>query len=163
MTKKSLITYILILLILSTSAGSKIYAQWINLSPISSSDINSIVGRGSEIYAGAYDKGIYLSTDNGDSWKLYNQGLLGLEVTCLLSTGSDIFAGTYYNGLYKLEGSTWTPVNVCDEVTVHALGFCGSVIYAAINNSIYSSSDYGTTWTKVYDLDKGVYVTSFAF
>ncbi len=163
MNKKSLLSNPLLFFLLLMLTFSSLDAQWRVLNPLSSSDVNSIVGRGSEVYASSYGKGIYLSTDNGGSWKLYNQGLLGLEVTCLLSTGSDIFAGTFYNGLYKLNGRSWSPVNVCDEVTVHALGFCGSVIYAGINNSIYSSSDYGTTWTKIHDFDKGVYVTSFAF
>jgi photosystem II stability/assembly factor-like uncharacterized protein len=155
--RNSILLLIYIILFVTTVEG-----QWHNLSPVSSSDIITIVGRGNEIYAGSNSDGVFKSVDNGDNWVLVNSGLLGLDITCMLSTGSDIFVGTYYNGLYKLNGTTWDQVNVCDEVTVHALGFCGSILYAGINNSIYSSSD-GDTWSKVFDFDKGVYATCFAF
>jgi hypothetical protein len=160
--KKLLHRTLVLLLIHLLTFVSAVEGQWKNLNPVSRADITAIVGRGNEVYGGSNGKGVLKSIDNGNNWTTISSGLLGLEVTCMLSTGLDIYAGTYYNGLYKLSGTTWNQVDVCDEFTVHALGFCGSTLYAGINNSIYTSSD-GATWTKVFDFNKGIYATCFAF
>ena len=57
---------------------------------------------GSNIFAGTYDDGVFLSTNNGTSWTAVNSGLTDLDVYSLAVSGSTIFAGTD-SGLWRAQ------------------------------------------------------------
>ena len=141
------------------------YAQWKNLSPISGIDVTSMTNLGSEIFVGTTDKGIYHSTDSGNLWARYNAGLSDYNITALINSGGNVLAGTRYGGVFKLKGKNWLSANICNcgGPTIYSLGICGTKTYAGVNNSIYQSADYGSTWKKIKDFGFDTTVTSFAF
>ncbi|MEI6091777.1 MAG: T9SS type A sorting domain-containing protein [bacterium] len=52
------------------------------------------------IFAGT-DKGIYFTSNNGNSWELKNEGLMDINVIALKIKGDSVFAGTYGGGMYR--------------------------------------------------------------
>ena len=46
------------------------------------------------IFAGTYGGGVFLSTDNGASWTAVNNGLTNPDINTLAINGTNIFAGT---------------------------------------------------------------------
>lgn len=141
------------------------FAQWKNLNPISGLDVTSTANLGNEIFIGTPGKGIYHSIDDGNLWSQFNAGLTDFNITTLLNANGSMLAGTKYAGIFKLKVKNWSPVNICncDGATVYSLGICGTKTYAGVNNSIYQSADYGTTWRKIKDFGFDTTVTSFAF
>ncbi|NUN09313.1 MAG: T9SS type A sorting domain-containing protein [Ignavibacteriaceae bacterium] len=59
------------------------------------------------IFAATNGNGVYLSTDNGDSWKQINDGLeTGYTLSLAINSGGYIFTGTKGGGVYKSINST---------------------------------------------------------
>ena len=74
---------------------------------------------GSILYIGA-TRGVYLSTDGGDTIEPWGQGLEGVSVTAILFDPNDprnIYAGTAYAGLFMSvdQGALW--INVSNKDT----------------------------------------------
>jgi hypothetical protein len=136
------------MLILLPQVGS---TQWLKTTcPVGSAKL--AVMR-SNLFAGTYDFGIFLSTDSGKSWTAVNSGLPeNPKVWSLAVKDTDIFIGTDGNGVYLSRncGVSWTvvstglPTNAC----VHALVIQGLNIFAGTwGDGIYLSSNNGTSWT----------------
>ena len=65
---------------------------------IASSKVNSIAVNGNYFFASTYNfygvEGVYISTDNGNSWTLSNNGIPGgISFNAIAINGSNIFAG----------------------------------------------------------------------
>jgi hypothetical protein len=86
----------------STNNGAS-WSQSNNI--LSNNTVSVISGTGTNIYAGTYAGGIYLSTDNGTSWSLLNNLY---SIYSLYSDAYYIYAGTGY-GIYvsRDHGVTW--------------------------------------------------------
>ena len=54
-----------------------------------------------KLFAGTYDGGVFLSTNNGATWTAVNAGLPNAFVTALALSGTDLFAGTYNSGVWR--------------------------------------------------------------
>ncbi len=125
------------------------------------------VNSSGKIFVGT-EKGIYYSTDNGNSWD--GPVLSGNDVRALAINGNSIFAGTWGNGVYKStdNGTTWTKTNSGLSpygLAVHALTVDShSNIYAGtFGGGVYKSTDNGATWVKTnigYQFIWGLAVTS---
>jgi len=96
------------------------------------------------IWAGT-DGGLFLSTDNGNSWTAKNNGLLNIFVTSITFSYNAVFVGTF-GGIFRStdSGSNWISVST---FSTRAMVISGSKIFAASGNSVYMSSDLGSTWT----------------
>jgi len=66
---------------------------------------------GNYVFAGSDTYGIYMSTDNGETWRTKNEGFSGTNVRSMLIDGSTIFAGEIDQGLYKRSITDITSVN----------------------------------------------------
>ena len=103
------------------------------------------------IYAGTLGGGIFVSTDNGDSWTAKNNGLLNWIVECVLINNNIIWAGTA-GGLFLStdNGNSWTARNnglLNHYVT--SIAFSGNTIFAGTIGGIFRSIDNGSTWVSV--------------
>jgi len=126
-----------------------------------------IVNNSGKIFIGT-EKGIYYSTDNGNSFD--GPVLAGNDVRALAINGNSIFAGTWGNGVYKStdDGTTWTKTDNGLSpygLAVHALTVDShSNIYAGtFGGGVYKSTDNGATWVKTsigYQFIWGLAVTS---
>ena len=111
---------------------------------------------GNNIYAGTFNNGVYLSTNNGINWtqtSLNNRTIFSLAVK-----DNIIFAGSYNNltpyGVYMStnNGINWTQTSL-NYQSVSSLAVSGNNVIAGSYNysnpsGIYLSTDNGTTWTQ---------------
>ena len=114
--------------------------------------IRSIAIRDTNIFVGT-ENGIYLSNNIGASWTRINNGMTNDDVISITVSDTYIFVGKS-GSIYRSSdnGTNWTHLNI--ELTNHAvlaLASNGANIYAGTEGgaaNIFSSTDYGTTWTK---------------
>jgi len=123
--------------------------------------INSIYSNGTSLFlasdavnqsigSAAYGLGgIFRSIDEGKSWVMINNGLsTGDYVNNVFSLNGNLLeAGNRGIYLSTNNGDNWTQTNV--SVNVASFTVSGSDIYACGGNSIYKSSDKGSSWNTI--------------
>lgn len=96
-------------------------------------------------------KGIYISTDKGDSWNTANNGLpsnydfLDLEIV-----GNKIYTTAFGLGIYlsNNNGLSWLSVNSGAPSYIYSITSHDSIIFIGSNGyGIYRSNNYGNSWT----------------
>jgi photosystem II stability/assembly factor-like uncharacterized protein len=132
--------------------------------PVSLSDssfdvvIWAILINGNSIFAGT-DKGVYISTDNGENWTDKNNGLpqfdsFRMDVNALAISGNYIYAGTDY-GVYLStdNGDNWTAKNnglpISDTLrrVICSMAISGNNIFVGTAwGGIYLSTNNGENW-----------------
>jgi len=121
---------------------------------------------------------LYLSTDSGDNWRPMVsvpapngrvQNIADINVNRLAIDPSDslaVYLASFDNGLYYTYNITngWNHVGTLPKATINDIKVDPKnkcVIYAAIANRLYRSSDCTRTWTQAYvDSNSEVSVTS---
>jgi hypothetical protein len=130
--------------------GQGVYSPHASIGMLSgnsnSREVSSLAVSGTTVYAGTMG-GVYVSTNNGESWtKATECG----PVLSLAVSGSAAYAGTY-GGVYVStnNGTTWTAAN--NGIThpyVYSLAVSGSTVFAGANDgAVYISTNNGTSWT----------------
>lgn len=131
--------------------------------PSNAVGIISFVAKDSLIFAGHSLRGVYRSTDNGDSWKsTRNNGLANPWVNILAVTSNYLYAGTKYNpdAPYYLarssdNGDNWvtTSSGISGEINslVETEGAIPqtSYFFVGTKSGIYRSTTDGTTWNNI--------------
>lgn len=138
--------------------------------------VQSVLVRGSNIYVGTGEIGIYYSPDNGTNWEAINGGL---ETTtsafiALAAEGLNIFAGTSVKyqsnfvgkGIFHStdNGATWYPANKgLTDSNITSLAVRGLKVFAATDSGgVFLSTNNGTSWTPFNDGLPNPYISSLA-
>ena len=110
--------------------------------------------------------GVYLSTNNGTSWALFNTGLTNNAVEAVAAYGTNLFAGTL-TGIDRStdNGISWDAVDsqvvslhdVCTFALVNTTLFASS-----FGGGVYRSTDDGATWTAMNDGLPDTWIRSLA-
>ena len=110
------------------------------------------------IFAGAYygpnySCGVFISTDNGNTWTQVNNGLTNPHVRCLaINQSGDIFAGTYGEVFRSTDnGNNWVQTPL-PWANVHALAIniVGDIFAGTFQSGgAYRSTDNGNSWTAI--------------
>jgi photosystem II stability/assembly factor-like uncharacterized protein len=113
--------------------------------------ISCITISGSNLFAGSYLNGMYLSSNNGISWNLINNGLSEQYINCLASVGSKVFTGTDDGGIFITtnNGTNWIINNTgMTFLNVNRLESAGPNLYAGTfyNTGIFVSTNDGANW-----------------
>lgn len=115
--------------------------------------IYSIAVSGNTVFAGT-DNGLFLSTDNGNSWNLSHMG--GNLIYSVLAYDNYVFATTniYPPGTSRSTdgGLHWSQC----IISVKYFSKVGNNIYATGGNSIYVSSNNGDSWLSISNDFPGV-------
>ncbi|HMV46787.1 MAG TPA: hypothetical protein PLD20_16900 [Blastocatellia bacterium] len=129
--------------------------QWTQTNGPYGGSIRSLLANGSNLFVGSAN-GVFLSTDNGQTWKAANKGMTGVTVTCLVVSENNLFAGTFDRGVFRSNdnGQNWVPVNSgLTGLFIRALAVSGKNLFAG-TTKVFLSTDNGQSWTAV--LDKGI-------
>ncbi|MDQ1267024.1 MAG: hypothetical protein QG635_2177, partial [Bacteroidota bacterium] len=103
-------------------------------------------------YAGTAYDGVYLSTDNGNSWTAKNDGLTNKEIMVLKTFKSNIFAGAFRKGLFLStdRGNTWLEKNNgLSNVSINDISINDTNIFISNGKGIYLSTNNGDKWTLI--------------
>jgi photosystem II stability/assembly factor-like uncharacterized protein len=126
--------------------------------------VRSIEIVGTTVIVGLTDyPGIFVSTDNGSTWRIRNNGLTGsaISVYDIKYHKGILYAGTS-GGVYTSGdlGNNWKLK--IDVPSTWSLHFAGDVLYVgSFGGGIIRSFDYGKTWEWVNNgLDDEVWITS---
>jgi hypothetical protein len=96
---------------------------------------------------------VFLSTDNGTSWKAASTGLTNTHVDAFAVSGANLFAGTSDSGVFLStdNGTSWTSASnglVSNALEITALAVSGANLFAGTYGSgVIRSTDNGTSWT----------------
>jgi len=113
--------------------------------------ITFIKFRGDSIFAGTWGNGVYISTDNGESWIARNSGLNHLYIYCLEISDNNLFVGTKNGGIYYSSdlGSNWIQVNNgLTNLNVRSLCYHDETLYVATEDGFFISKDLGNKWDR---------------
>ena len=121
------------------------------------------------MYLALLDKGVFRSTDAGKQWTPINNGLTGKRIYALTAVENTMFAGTN-RGLYRLNSGVWEQLPMGTAKAIYALEVFEKNLYVRTSldlftmtktaeeitsddntslNSIYHSTDLGTSWTDI--------------
>ncbi len=140
-------------------------AQWVEMSaPHDGVSVTSIAVGGKNIFAGTSESGIFLSTDEGTTWKAVNAGLpSSAHIRSLTVNGTDVFAaietGGFLDKTYGIyvstnNGAKWSPVENWQIVgRAYTLASNGNrlIVGAEMGNDckVYLSTNKGSSWSIV--------------
>jgi hypothetical protein len=115
------------------------------------SPVYSLAVSGTNLFAGVYGMGVFLSTNNGTSWTAVSTGLTNLYVFAFAVSGSNLFAGTSGGVFFSSNnGTSWTAVWTGLTYTpVYALAVSGTNLFAGTSGGVYHTTNNGTSWTAV--------------
>jgi photosystem II stability/assembly factor-like uncharacterized protein len=122
-------------------------AQWVQTNGPEGGSITSIKFSGNNIYALCSYSGIYLSTDNANTWTKIRSGncsSMALVGTTLFVTQSFTVYSTSNNGLtWSPAGNSLPPINNSGKLLEN-----GNDLFAVIPGSgIFLSTNFGVSWT----------------
>jgi photosystem II stability/assembly factor-like uncharacterized protein len=129
-------------------------AQWVRAGKPGGGWITSLAVSGTNLFASTRQRGVFLSTDNGATWRAINSGLPErTDFQCLAVSGTNLFAGTVERGVFLStdNGASWTAVNsgLPEKCSVWRLEASGTNLFAvagAKRASIFLSTDNGANW-----------------
>ncbi|MBS1903975.1 MAG: T9SS type A sorting domain-containing protein [Bacteroidetes bacterium] len=153
---KSLLRLALVCTSVCVTGSMDGHAQWVQTSGPSEASLSAFATKnGMTIFAGSYNDGLFVSTDDGVTWSSTGNGLKDTMITSLAILGNDLFA-TNANGVNRStdNGATWTPMNANLPVymftrNTSALFAVGSTLYVCPDEGIYASTDLGVSWTRL--------------
>ena len=107
---------------------------------------------GSNLFAGTFRGGVFLSTNNGRSWTAINTGLTNLDVYAFAVNGSNLFVGTGGGGVWRRPLSEIVAVE--DDFSQVPVGFTLEQNYPNPFNRSTERSQQSPATTIRYQLPK---------
>ncbi|HTY11528.1 MAG TPA: T9SS type A sorting domain-containing protein [Bacteroidota bacterium] len=108
--------------------------------------------KGSECFAGTEDKGVIVSTDNGETWVQRDLGFTAY-IEALATMDSTIFAGGE-GGMFRStdDGASWTAIEngmSAYQAMVTGLAVDGTRLLATTHDGLMISTDEGDSWANL--------------
>jgi photosystem II stability/assembly factor-like uncharacterized protein len=104
------------------------------------------------IYVGSR-AGFYRSKDNGTSWTLNNNGLIGFGITAIEVLFDSIIYAATEQGIHKTtdEGDNWFPINqglipAGQYIPTNSIIWRNDTLYTNTTNAVYFSTNFGDQW-----------------
>jgi ligand-binding sensor domain-containing protein len=117
-------------------------------------NVSALTVSGTNLFAGTYGGGVFLSTDNGTSWTItgffMNTYVYALAVSPNGASGTNLFAGTDAYGVFLSTniGTSWNAASTgLTETTVRSLAVSGTNLFAGTYGGVFLSTNNGKSWT----------------
>lgn len=132
-------------------------AQWKQTNGPYGAIVTCLVHSGSNVYAGTSDSGVYISSNNGVTWRNTSNGLAVGAINAIAISDSMIYVGTNgQNGgdggrivVSPDNGKTWkAPIKLSQIKRVFSIVVQGANVFAATSDQILLSKDKGMTWVR---------------
>ena len=128
-------------------------------------DVKCLIFKDSILFAGTEIVGICITTNNGKTWEIRNNGLPDTcYVYSLVLIDSILFASAGYDGVYKStnNGISWSPVNNgLNADHVFRLYRSGSNLIAGTVDGIFITTNNGKNWREAFNNLNNLYALSF--
>jgi photosystem II stability/assembly factor-like uncharacterized protein len=134
---------------LSFLKGSDIRWERTGGSGLAHATITCFAVSGTDLFAGTLKEGVFLSTDNGTSWKAVNSGLpRGVVIKDLAVSGTDLFAGASQGMFHSTNGGqNWREASTgLTGSGVLCLVVSGTSLFAGTYAGVFQSANNGKTW-----------------
>jgi hypothetical protein len=128
-----------------------------------------LVRENGDLLAATRGGGVFLSTNNGDTWTPLSNGLTNLNITRLLETASKALFAATDAGLFRSlnDGALWELVDASLPATslgAIAVNPSGHLFAGLISGGgLYRSLDTGDSWQYIADGFPDVFIRSFGF
>ena len=143
--KKNFLLFFLLYLLFSNII---VYAQWVKCTGFSNDDVRCLITVEDNIYAGTIDKGIFVSSDDGNNW--VQTSLNNITIWSLAAIGNTIYTGSDGCGVFQStdNGITWNQTSLNNK-SIFCLVTIGDTILAGTPFSgIYRSTNKGISWSQ---------------
>ena len=117
--------------------------------------IKDMAVKGNDIYIATFGRGVYRSSDYGDTWQEMNEGLTeskNKKVLSIAFSGSTLIAGTNRNGVWASRnyGLSWSESSegLSAKCNANKILVVGGAVYVGTNDGVYVSRSGGSSWTK---------------
>ncbi len=138
-------SFIAIVFALSFGISSSAFGQWIQTTgPLPCHFAIS----GSNLFSADDYQGVFLSSDNGMSWKLIRSVGRNTSISSLAVLGTQLYVGVLDSGLYRSAdtGKSWKLITM-RSISDYRLWGSGTTLFAVFDSGFYRSLDSGTSWT----------------
>jgi hypothetical protein len=127
-------------------------AQWIQTNGLSNENVHSFAASDTNLFAGVYGNGVFLSTDSGSSWMSVSTGLTDLNIYALALSDTNLFAGAIGGGgVFRStdKGASWTKAStgLLNKVVISLLVADTNLFAGTYNGGVFLSTDKGLSWT----------------
>jgi len=127
--------------------------------------VASVQVRNGKLYAGTSGKGVFISDDLGQTWRGFNEGLVGgifntqLDISDMANRGDSLYAGTFGAGVYvrKLTGvSAWSHFgeefepNQASNISALAVGGPRVLAMGGANGTVFFRDPGDPEWTQSF-------------
>lgn len=152
MRTQPIISFVILLL---TATINITHADWQQAKGLYGGNCQAIIRSGSNMIAGTYETGIWLSTNNGNIWQ--KTSVTSGRINVFLKNNSDLFAGGWMIHKSSDNGITWQQLNLPERI-VYSLASSNGKIYAGTQTyGVYSSTDNGSTWIQSTLNNRNIY------
>jgi len=100
------------------------------------------------VLAATKEEGLFLSTNQGQTWDSINDGLATLSINSIVGIGSTLFVGTSV-GVYSStnNGSSWSPANSgLTNRNISSFAASEGFLFAGTDSGAFLTSDSGKNW-----------------
>lgn len=144
-------SFVFIITVYSTTA------QWITKGPYGGA-VTCLAAKGSNVFAGTFYGGVFLSADGGNTWSVSNNGLYPLNVAALTIADTGVLLGNEYGIFLSTDnGASWAALDSFlpfPGIPCTALAATGSTFFTTFEGlGTWISPDNGLTWIQA---DSGI-------
>ena len=113
-------------------------AQWVQTNGPHGGNVSCLAVSGSDLFAGTYGGGVFLSTNRGGNWTQVHTGLTNTDIYALAVSGTNLFAGTWGGGVFLStnSGANWIQTGLTNTI-VFAFAVSGTDLFAGTNYGVF--------------------------